>query len=73
MINLCFRFILDFDCFHIYTNDENTRTFIGLKVNSGLNHLIECVKCINESFAEFRLPSYYEVMNLLIFSSVLLY
>lgn len=55
------RFPIDFGRLHIYSNDENTRTFVGLQVQLGYNHLAECVDCVNQSFTEFRLPTYYEV------------
>uniref|UniRef100_UPI00358EF3FB U6 snRNA phosphodiesterase 1 isoform X1 n=2 Tax=Myxine glutinosa TaxID=7769 RepID=UPI00358EF3FB len=45
---------------NIYTNEERTRTFLGLAVTGGNNQLENLVTEVNEALHEFRLPSFYE-------------
>lgn len=54
-------FYVDLDGLAIYVNDEGTRTFIALKVQLGRNELLRCIKLVDQSLLEFRLPTYYEV------------
>lgn len=56
-----FSFSIDFDTVNIYMNEEETRTFIGIRVQLGYDSLMECVRRIDSAFADFKLPVYYQV------------
>lgn len=56
-----FSFSIDFDTVDVYTNEEDTRTFIGIRVHLGYDSLMECVRRIDSAFADFKLPVYYQV------------
>ncbi|XP_064611371.1 U6 snRNA phosphodiesterase 1-like [Liolophura sinensis] len=45
---------------HIYTNDEKTRSFLGLKIQDVSGVLTKVTEVVNETFSDFRLPPYYE-------------
>lgn len=53
-------FSIDFDTVNIYMNEEETRTFIGIRVQLGYDSLMECVRRIDSAFADFKLPVYYQ-------------
>ncbi|XP_054287241.1 U6 snRNA phosphodiesterase 1 [Macrosteles quadrilineatus] len=44
----------------VYCNEERTRTFLGLKVESGSKHLCDMAHALDGCLAEFRLPPFYE-------------
>ncbi|XP_072169206.1 U6 snRNA phosphodiesterase 1-like [Diadema setosum] len=44
----------------IYTNDEKTRTFLGLKVGAGHDTLCDLVALSDECLSEFSLPCFYK-------------
>ena len=44
----------------IYSNDEKTRTFLGINVTTNIKCLKSYVEDIDKSLAEFRLPVYYK-------------
>lgn len=45
----------------VYTNDENTRSFIGIKVSSGQDKMINVMKDLNDLLSTYNLPPFYEV------------
>lgn len=45
----------------IYTNDNATRTFIGLKILSGYDRLISAVDIFDKCLADFKLDPFYKV------------
>eukprot|EP00794_Sanderia_malayensis_P019042 gene19042-20955_t len=53
-----FSFHLDLP--ELYTNDEKTRTFIGLRVILGESKLEKLSRKVDKVFSEFGLPGYYE-------------
>ncbi|XP_044737389.1 U6 snRNA phosphodiesterase, partial [Chrysoperla carnea] len=54
------RFQLFFNSMEVYTNEEKTRTFLGLNINSGYDQLCDAVQIFNECLKEFKLNSFYE-------------
>lgn len=52
--------LVDFSSVETYTNDEKTRTFVGIKVCSGSDMLRRYMSAIDRSLDEFKLPKYYE-------------
>ncbi|XP_002739047.1 U6 snRNA phosphodiesterase 1-like [Saccoglossus kowalevskii] len=56
----CSSFTLVLETLEFYTNDEKTRSFLGLKVSIGHDYLLELVKLVDECLLEFRLPIFYE-------------
>ncbi|KAG8190649.1 hypothetical protein JTE90_002603 [Oedothorax gibbosus] len=57
----CFyRFKIVFQSLEVYENEENTRTFLGMKAHIGYEHLLKMVKKVDESLAEFKLPCFYD-------------
>ncbi|XP_041457540.1 U6 snRNA phosphodiesterase-like [Lytechinus variegatus] len=44
----------------VYTNDEETRTFLGLKIGAGHEVLCDLVKLADDCLQEFSLPVFYE-------------
>uniref|UniRef100_T1IPN4 U6 snRNA phosphodiesterase 1 n=1 Tax=Strigamia maritima TaxID=126957 RepID=T1IPN4_STRMM len=55
------KFLVCLKSLDIYTNDEKTRTFIGMKAHAGYSHLKSAVDLVDECFAEFKLPPFYKV------------
>lgn len=45
----------------IYTNDEETRTFISIRVASGEDQLLSMVHRLNSLLSNYKLPAFYEV------------
>ncbi|XP_051884156.1 U6 snRNA phosphodiesterase 1 [Pristis pectinata] len=54
------RFYCLSDKVKIYSNQEKTRTFLGLEVSAGSNYLLELVKEVDKSLEEFSLETYYK-------------
>jgi len=52
-------FHFTFNGLQVYTNDNGTRTFISLKVDTS-NNLLEAVEAVDSVFEEFKLQKYYE-------------
>ncbi|XP_005108931.1 U6 snRNA phosphodiesterase [Aplysia californica] len=52
--------ISDLSAVRMFTNDEKTRTFLCLELAEEDTLLREYVYAVDKSFAEFRLPEYYE-------------
>lgn len=56
------RFHICFDKFDVYTNDEKSRTFIGMKIIS-TESLLDMVKLCDQCLDEFQLEPYYKVTH----------
>ncbi|XP_032892072.1 U6 snRNA phosphodiesterase isoform X3 [Amblyraja radiata] len=54
------RFYCLSDKVKIYTNEEKTRTFLGLEVSAGSNYLLELLKEVDKSMEEFNLKTYHK-------------
>ncbi|XP_019636912.1 PREDICTED: U6 snRNA phosphodiesterase-like [Branchiostoma belcheri] len=54
------RFFCTFQGAKLYTNDEKTRSFLGLEVTGGHNHLLQLVAGVDRCLGEFRLQKYYQ-------------
>ncbi|XP_067853861.1 U6 snRNA phosphodiesterase 1 [Heptranchias perlo] len=54
------RFYCVSDKVKIYSNQEKTRTFLGLEVSAGSNYLLELVNEVDKSMEEFDLKTYYK-------------
>ncbi|XP_035678980.1 U6 snRNA phosphodiesterase-like [Branchiostoma floridae] len=54
------RFFCTFHGAKVYTNDEKTRSFLGLEVTGGHNHLLQLVLGVDSCLEEFRLQKYYK-------------
>lgn len=52
-------FLVSFNRFAIYENDERTTVFLAVDVDLGQNELVELTKRVNLSLDLFRLPNYY--------------
>ncbi|XP_077982985.1 U6 snRNA phosphodiesterase 1-like isoform X1 [Glandiceps talaboti] len=53
-------FTLTFETPEFYTNEEKTRSFLGLKISAGHDNLLSLTTEIDQSLGEFRLPKFYE-------------
>ncbi|XP_026481628.1 U6 snRNA phosphodiesterase [Ctenocephalides felis] len=54
------KFDITFGDLQIYTNEDKTRTFVGLKVSSGVKDLLRVVEEMDKSLEDYKLPVYYE-------------
>ncbi|XP_060535850.1 U6 snRNA phosphodiesterase 1 [Cylas formicarius] len=54
------KFVVFFDEVRVYSNEEKTRTFLGLQTNSGHDSLVSIVHVLDRCLAEFNLPPFYE-------------
>lgn len=54
------RFFMTLDSLKFYTNEEKTRTFLGIQLNQGTQQLREIVKCVDSCLEEFSLPTFYK-------------
>ncbi|KAL5503629.1 hypothetical protein EMCRGX_G010607 [Ephydatia muelleri] len=54
------RFFISFSGPEVYSNDEKTRSFIGLKVSKGHNKLCALVHDVDECFGKFGLQPFYK-------------
>ncbi|XP_053304428.1 U6 snRNA phosphodiesterase 1 [Spea bombifrons] len=54
------RFLCIADRIQVYTNKERTRTFVGLEVSVGSDHLLEVVSEVDQSLKEFNLETFYQ-------------
>lgn len=54
---------IDLNNLMFYSNDEKTRTFIGINITleSDMNYLNDLVRRMNICLSDFKLPPYYEV------------
>ncbi|KAG1653225.1 U6 snRNA phosphodiesterase [Nymphon striatum] len=44
----------------VYTNEEKTRTFVGMKVDVGFSQILQIVNAINQEYKDFKLPLFYK-------------
>lgn len=65
---------IDLNNLMFYSNDEKTRTFIGLNITleSDMSYLNDLVKRMNICLKDFNLPSYYEVSKTIKFINKLI-
>ncbi|KAL6088766.1 hypothetical protein STEG23_028294, partial [Scotinomys teguina] len=54
------RFFFTANQVKIYTNQEKTRTFIGLEVSSGHTHFLDMVSAVDRVMEEFDLTTFYQ-------------
>ncbi|GLV34652.1 uncharacterized protein CBL_09133 [Carabus blaptoides fortunei] len=54
------RFVIMFDGLKVYCNDERTRTFIGLKIKTGYDSLLNIVQILDECLKQYNLPEFYK-------------
>ncbi|XP_072277373.1 U6 snRNA phosphodiesterase 1 [Pyxicephalus adspersus] len=54
------RFLCVADRLKVYTNQEKTRTFLGLEVTVGQQQLLEVVAEVDQSLQEFSLETFYQ-------------
>ncbi|KAM8946023.1 U6 snRNA phosphodiesterase 1 [Pelodytes ibericus] len=54
------RFLCIAGKIQVYTNKERTRTFLGLEVSTGKEHLLEVVSEVDQSVMEFNLQTFYQ-------------
>lgn len=54
------RFLFTADRVKIYTNQEKTRTFVGLEVTSGHAQFLDLVSEVDQVMEEFELPTFYQ-------------
>ncbi|KAM4614323.1 U6 snRNA phosphodiesterase 1 [Discoglossus pictus] len=55
-----YRFLCVADRIKIYTNQEKTRSFLGLEVTLGAEHLLDVVSEVDKSLQEFDLQTFYQ-------------
>ncbi|KYO27486.1 U6 snRNA phosphodiesterase isoform A [Alligator mississippiensis] len=55
-----YRFFCTVDQVKVYTNQNKTRTFVGLEVSSGHPQLLELVSGVDRVMEEFDLPTFYK-------------
>lgn len=61
-----FRFPICLGDVRVYTNEEQTRTFIGIVVTAGKETLIRLVQKLDEVLSDFKLPPFYEVSQIVL-------
>ncbi|XP_044269184.1 U6 snRNA phosphodiesterase [Tribolium madens] len=54
------KFIVMFDSLEVYTNEEKTRTFLGLQIKTGYDSLVKLIQCLDHCLGEFKLQKFYE-------------
>ncbi|XP_018324997.1 U6 snRNA phosphodiesterase [Agrilus planipennis] len=54
------RFVIFFDTLEVYCNEERTRTFVGLKVATGINTIVNIVQKLDSCLEEFKLSKFYK-------------
>lgn len=52
-------FPLSLDKLQVYTNDDKTRTFVGLEATVGVKELQKLTTSVDYCFSEYKLPSFY--------------
>lgn len=52
-------FPLSLDKLQVYTNDDKTRTFVGLEATVGVKELQKLTTCVDYCFSEYKLPPFY--------------
>lgn len=66
-------FDIYFNKLSVYTNEDKTRTFLGLDVSSGYDELVTSVNIIDGCLEEFKLPKFYDVSLFLLILCVFCY
>ncbi|KAK2838460.1 hypothetical protein Q7C36_013274 [Tachysurus vachellii] len=56
----CSGFVCLADKLKVYSNQEKTRTFLGMEISTGHMQLLEVVKSVDKVMEEFNLSTYYE-------------
>ncbi|XP_053552891.1 U6 snRNA phosphodiesterase 1 [Bombina bombina] len=59
-LHTMYRFVCIADQIKVYTNQEKTRTFLGLEVTVGMDNLLEVVSEVDKSLQEFKLQTFYQ-------------
>ncbi|CAI9616561.1 unnamed protein product, partial [Staurois parvus] len=59
-LRLVNRFLCIANRLKVYTNQEKTRTFLGLEVTVGQQQLLDVVSEVDQSLQEFRLETFYQ-------------
>lgn len=52
-------FFLSLDKLQVYSNDDRTRTFVGLEASVGVKELQKLTYTVDKCFKEYNLPSFY--------------
>ncbi|XP_072520411.1 U6 snRNA phosphodiesterase 1 isoform X2 [Salminus brasiliensis] len=56
----CRSFVCLADKLKVYSNDEKTRTFLGMEISIGCTQLLEIVKRVDATMEEFNLSTFYK-------------
>uniref|UniRef100_A0A3B4AZK2 U6 snRNA phosphodiesterase n=1 Tax=Periophthalmus magnuspinnatus TaxID=409849 RepID=A0A3B4AZK2_9GOBI len=56
----CRRFMCSAERLKVYCNAEKTRTFIGVEVSTGNNELLDLIKVVDKTMADFGLNTFYK-------------
>lgn len=56
-----YRFRVCLGAVKVYTNEEQTRTFLGIVVTAGSEMLKEIAKELDKILEDFKLPPFYKV------------
>lgn len=56
----CRRFLCSAGKLKVYCNAEKTRTFLGAEVSTGHNQLLDIIKVVDKTMADFRLETFYK-------------
>ncbi|KAI4893373.1 hypothetical protein NFI96_004759 [Prochilodus magdalenae] len=56
----CRRFVCLAGKLKVYTNDERTRTFLGMEISTGHVQLLEAAKTVDKTMEEFNLGTFYK-------------
>ncbi|MBN3315172.1 USB1 phosphodiesterase, partial [Atractosteus spatula] len=56
----CQKFMCVADRVNVYSNQEKSRTFLGVEVSAGHPQLLEVVRTIDRTLQEFRLSTFYQ-------------
>ncbi|KAF4091114.1 hypothetical protein AMELA_G00033270 [Ameiurus melas] len=59
-LTTCRGFVCLADKLKVYSNQEKTRTFLGMEISTGHTQLLEVVKSVDEVMEEFNLSTFYE-------------
>ncbi|KAL1518170.1 hypothetical protein ABEB36_001832 [Hypothenemus hampei] len=54
------KFFIFVDCIQVYCNDERTRTFLAMQVESGYDTLQSLVRVMDQTMTEYELPTFYK-------------
>ncbi|XP_023209765.1 U6 snRNA phosphodiesterase-like [Centruroides sculpturatus] len=54
----CFKLVLK--SVEVYTNEENTRTFLGFKVHTGIDNMVKIVQKVDKCLEDYKLLPFYK-------------